>query len=114
MDSLIGKDRSLSVLVPVHNEADSVRPFLDELYAKCLSKLTNFEVLMLEDGSSDNTAQVLKECEKAYPNLIAMTEPNKVGYRVTVTKGILQAGKEWILLMDGDGQIEPADIQLAL
>jgi glycosyltransferase involved in cell wall biosynthesis len=114
MDNTTGKDRSVSILVPVHNEADSVRPFLDELYAKSLSKLSNFEVLMMEDGSEDNTPEVLRECEKIYPNLIAVTEREKVGYRVSVTRGIQKASKEWVLLMDGDGQIEPADIRLLL
>ena len=114
MDNATGRDRSVSILVPVHNEAESVRPFLDELYAKSLNKLSNFEVLMLEDGSEDNTPEVLRECEKAYPNLRAITDRNKVGYRVSVTRGIQNASKEWVLLMDGDGQIEPADIPLLL
>lgn len=114
MDNTTGKDRSVSILVPVHNEAESVRPFLDELYAKSLSKLTNFEVIMAEDGSEDNTREVLRECEKTYPNLIAMTTPERVGFRVSVTRGIQKASKEWVLLMDGDGQIEPADIALLL
>ncbi|MFH0953417.1 MAG: glycosyltransferase family 2 protein [Verrucomicrobiota bacterium] len=114
MEHEVSKDRSLSVLIPVHNEAEALRPFLDELYAKCLGQLTNFELLMLEDGSEDNTAAVLRECEKQYRNLIAVTEPERVGYRITVTRGIAKASKEWILLMDGDGQIEPADIWLLL
>jgi glycosyltransferase involved in cell wall biosynthesis len=114
MNGTTSKDRSLSILVPVHNEADSIRPFLDELYAKSLSKLSNYEVLMLEDGSKDKTPDVLRECQSAYPNLIAITEREKIGYRVSVTRGIQRAGKEWVLLMDGDGQIEPADIWLLL
>lgn len=106
--------RPLSVIVPVHNDAQSIRPFLDELYAKCLRKLPDYEVLILEDGSTDNTAAVARECATQYPNLRAVTEPAKVGYRVSVTRGIAMAAKEWILLMDGDGQIEPEDIWLLL
>lgn len=114
MEHLPITDRSLSVLVPVQNEAGFIRAFLDELYAKCLNKLADYEVLMLEDGSTDRTAEVLHECERIYPNLTALTEANKISYRATVTRGILAAKKEWILLMDGDGQIEPADIPLLL
>lgn len=106
--------RALSVVVPVYNEADNVRPFLDELYAHGLNQLTDFEVIMVEDGSTDGTDRVLHECEKQYPNLRAITERQRVGYRVIVTRGILDARKEWTLLMDGDGQIEPADIPLLL
>jgi len=107
-------NRSLSIIVPVQNEAETIRPFLDELYEKCLSKLTDFEVLMLEDGSTDGTAEVLRQCEAIYPNLKALTESGKTSYRATVTRGILAAKKEWILLMDGDGQIDPNDIFLLL
>jgi glycosyltransferase involved in cell wall biosynthesis len=114
MEQTAFKDRPLSILIPVHNEADNIRPFLDELYDKALNHLNDFEVLMLEDGSHDNTPQVLKECESEYKNLVAVTERQRVGYRVTVTKGILRAKKDWILLMDGDGQIEPEDIALLL
>ena len=103
-------NRSVTILVPVHNEEQTIRPFLEELYAKCLSRLTDFEVLMMEDGSKDLTPQVLQECEKAYPNLRAVIAPKPIGYRASVTNGISMASKEWILLMDGDGQIEPEDI----
>lgn len=106
--------RSLSIIVPVQNEEKTIPPFLAELYEKCLGKLTDFEVLMLEDGSTDGTVELLHQCETIYPNLKALTEPTKTSYRATVTRGILAAKKEWILLMDGDGQIEPADISLLL
>lgn len=107
-------ERSLSILVPVQNEAKTIRPFLDELYEKCLNKLSDFEVLMLEDGSTDGTAEVLRQCEAIYPNLKAFTEPTKTSYCAISTRGILAAKKEWILLMDGDGQSDPADIFLLL
>ena len=107
-------DRPLSFLIPVHNEAANIRPFLDELYAKALNHLSDFEVLMLEDGSQDNTPEVLKECESQYRNLVAVTDRQRVGYRVTVTRGIQRASKDWIILMDGDGQIEPSDVDLLL
>lgn len=106
--------KPVSVLVPMHNEVALVRPFLDELYAKCLNQLPDFEVLMLEDGSVDGTDRVIRECEGIYPNLRSITERQRVGYRAIVSRGIASARKEWILLMDGDGQIEPLDIFLLL
>lgn len=106
--------RSLSILVPLFNEEKTVRPFLDELYAKCLNHMTDYEVLLLEDGSKDRTVEVMRECEKIFPNLKAISAGARVGYAVVVTRGIAQASKDWILLMDGDGQIEPDDLRYFL
>lgn len=114
MDAADPQRRSLTILVPVHNEEKTVRPFLDELYAKVLHRLADFEVLMLEDGSKDRTREVLADCERDYRNLKAITSPERIGYRRCVTLGIERASKDWILLMDGDGQIEPEDIFLLL
>jgi dolichol-phosphate mannosyltransferase len=114
MEHTDNQKRSLTILVPVYNEQTTIRPFLDELYAKGLKGITDFEVLMLEDGSKDKTVEVLRECEKSYPNLTAYTDPNRIGYAACVTRGIARASKDWILLMDGDGQIEPEDISLLL
>ncbi len=106
--------RSVSILIPVYNEARIIRGVLDELYAKCLNRLSDFEVLMLEDGSKDDTAAVLKVCETAYPNLKAVTDPRRIGYAASITRGIAMAKKDWILILDGDGQIEPEDIWILL
>lgn len=106
--------RSVSILIPVHNEARIIRSVLDELYAKCFSRLPDFELLMLEDGSKDDTPAVLKACESDYPNLRAVTDPHRIGYAASLTRGIAMAKKDWILLLDGDGQIEPEDIWLLL
>jgi len=114
MENKVKNVRPFTVLVPVYNEAKLIRPFLDELYSSYLNNVPDYEVIMVEDGSTDGTDVVLHECEKEYPNFRAITERNRVGYRVVVTRGILAAKKEWILLMDGDGQIEPEDIDLLM
>lgn len=110
MDNREGHDRSVSIIIPVFNEALTIEKTLQELYDVCLSHLTNFELILLEDGSSDNTVDVLKNCEKKFPNVILHTSEERIGYRTHVTQGFQMATKEWVLLMDGDGQIEPADI----
>jgi glycosyltransferase involved in cell wall biosynthesis len=114
MSNLPGHDRPLSILIPVYNEAKTIRTTLDELYDKCFGHLTDFELLMLEDGSSDGTGGILHACESTYPGLRAITEPKRFGFGPMVGRGILEAKKQWILLLDGDGQIEPADIRLLL
>jgi glycosyltransferase involved in cell wall biosynthesis len=114
MQSADPQSRSLTILVPVHNEENTIRPFLDELYEKCLSRLSDYEVIMVEDGSKDNTREVLAVCEKTYDHFRALTSEARIGYAECVKLGVAQATKDWILLMDGDGQIEPEDVFLLL
>jgi len=105
-----GYKRSLSIIIPVINEAGTIEGTIQELYDKCLNRLPDFELILLEDGSSDNTAEVLHACAKKFPNLIADTNPNRIGFQQQLKRGFAMARKEWVLLMDGDGQIEPSDI----
>lgn len=103
-------ERSVSIIIPVFNEALTIESTLEELYDKCLGQLKNFELIILEDGSSDRTADVLESCAKRFPNILLHTSRTRIGYRTHVTQGFSMASKEWVLLMDGDGQIEPLDI----
>lgn len=108
------ENRSLSIVVPVHNEEKTIHPFLGELYSKCLTKIADYEVLMVEDGSKDRTRDILADCEKQYSHLRSFVSPQRLGFAKCVSLGIAHATKDWILLMDGDGQIDPADIFLLL
>lgn len=105
-----GFNRPLSIIIPVINESSTIEKTISELYEKCLNQLADFELIILEDGSSDNTAEILRACERKFPNLKADTNPERVGFQKQLQRGFAMAKKEWVLLMDGDGQIEPADI----
>ncbi|MBU0679223.1 MAG: glycosyltransferase family 2 protein [Verrucomicrobia bacterium] len=114
MSDSLRSDRSLSVVIPVHNEADTIRGILDDVYEKCLNHLSDYELIIVEDGSSDDTKDVLRECSNIYPNMVLSLDESKLGYGAAASKGLKMATKEWVLLMDGDGQIEAADMSVLL
>ncbi|HHJ18094.1 MAG TPA: glycosyltransferase [Gammaproteobacteria bacterium] len=98
----------LSLVIPVFNEQDNVQPLLDEIRA-ALDGL-DYEVLFIDDGSSDATAQRLAGLQADEPRLRVLRHPANLGQSAALLSGILAARAPWIATLDGDGQNDPADI----
>lgn len=99
--------RSLSVVVPVLNEAGSVGILVQRL-ADALSALGNpFEVVIVDDGSSDDTMAVLRALNRRDPRFRAVSLSRNFGKEVAVAAGIRHATGEGVVIMDGDLQHPP-------
>ena len=99
----------LSVVVPVRNEEDNILPLLAEIHA-ALEGHGEFEVLYVDDGSSDRTAAVLGEALGRYPRLRVLTHRQSAGQSAALWSGMRAARGAWIATLDGDGQNDPADL----
>jgi dolichol-phosphate mannosyltransferase len=99
----------LSIVVPVRNEADNVLPLLAEIHA-ALEGLAEFEVVYVDDGSSDATPWRLAEAMQRYPRLRVLSHGASCGQSTALMTGVRAAAGEWIATLDGDGQNDPADI----
>jgi len=99
----------LSVVVPVRNEAESILPLLAEIHA-ALEARGEFEVVYVDDGSSDATAARLTNAQKLYPRLRVLIHRKRYGQSAALMTGFRAARGEWIATLDGDGQNDPADI----
>ena len=99
----------LSIVVPVRNEAENVLPLLAEIHA-ALDGPADFEVIYVEDGSSDATPQRLAEALARYPRLRVLVHRERYGQSAALLTGFRAARGEWIATLDGDGQNDPADI----
>ena len=99
----------LSIVVPVRNEADNILPLLAEIHA-ALEPQGEFEVLYVDDGSSDATPVRLAEALKAHPRLRVLAHAESCGQSAALVTGFRAARGEWIATLDGDGQNDPADI----
>ena len=99
----------LSIVVPVRNEAENVLPLLAEIHA-ALDGPADFEVIYVEDGSSDATPQRLAEALARYLRLRVLVHRKRQGQSAALLTGFRAARGEWIATLDGDGQNDPADI----
>ena len=103
----------LSVVVPVHNEAGNIAPLLNEI-AEVLEGRCDFEIIYINDGSSDPTAGELTAVRLEFPMLRVLTHRKACGQSTAIRSGIKAAQGDVIATLDGDGQNDPADIPVML
>jgi dolichol-phosphate mannosyltransferase len=99
----------LSVVIPVHNEESNIQPLIDEV-RRALDGKIDFELIYVNDGSSDGTLNRLRKARENCPQLRIISHVESVGQSSAVRTGIEQAVAPWIATLDGDGQNDPADI----
>ena len=99
----------LSVVIAVYNEAENVAAVFDEL-TTALAGLQPFEVVFVDDGSTDATADRLMALSALHPALRLLRHDRRCGKTAALRTGTTAAHAEWIATMDGDGQNDPADI----
>jgi len=92
----------VSIIIPVYNEATSIGGVLDEIAALPLEA----EVIVIDDGSQDESAAVAGAC----PGVRVFQHPYNIGNGAAIKTGIWAARGRVIVMMDGDGQHQPADI----
>lgn len=108
-DEAIDRDVEISVIVPVYNEKDNIVPLVSEI-RKALADLFVFEILYVDDGSTDDTVAVLGETAKEIACLRHVCHKGNFGQSAAVATGVLHASGAVIATLDGDGQNDPADI----
>jgi glycosyltransferase involved in cell wall biosynthesis len=99
----------VSVVVPVKNEAGNIAPLIAEIEAACAA-LGPFEIIYVNDGSTDETPRVLADLAKAKPHLRVLEHAASCGQSAAVRSGARAAKAPIIVTIDGDGQNDPAYI----
>jgi len=104
----------LSVVVPVFNEQESLSAFYSELI-KFVPKLSrNYEIIFVDDGSTDNSLKLIKGLEKKNKNLRVVFSKKHEGKAEAVTLGFKTAKGEYIVTLDADLQDKPEEIEKLL
>jgi len=103
----------LSVVVPVHNEAENISPLIQEIEL-ALAGTVNYEIVYVNDGSTDDTAKRLAEAKAQYAKLRVIHHAKSCGQSTALRTGIKAAKGDWIVTLDGDGQNDPGDIKMLI
>jgi glycosyltransferase involved in cell wall biosynthesis len=103
---------SLSVFFPVYNEVEAL-PQLIERSLDVLGSLglAAFEIIIVDDGSSDGSAKVADTFAKADPRVRVIHHKQNLGYGAALVSGFGAAAYEWVAYTDGDGQFDLGDIR---
>lgn len=105
-----GAHVGLSVVVPVYNEIDNVVPLLDELSSVLSSLPCSFEMILVDDGSRDGTAELLRKLTAERANLRVIFFRRNFGQTAAFDAGFRAARGDVVATIDGDLQNDPRDI----
>jgi len=103
----------ISVVVPVHNEAENIASLIQEI-SSALKGKHEHEIIFVNDGSSDQTPALLQQLQKEYPQLHPIHHLQCCGQSTALMTGIKNAAYPLIVTLDGDGQNNPANINKLL
>jgi len=110
--SLAEKPAGLSVFFPAYNDSGTIGSMVIRT-VKAASELTpDFEIIVVDDGSADSTAEIADELARTYPQVRAVHHPQNRDYGAALRTGFHSATKELIFYTDGDAQYDPAEIAL--
>ncbi len=99
----------LSVVVPVFNEQDNIKALCEQI-CKALENQFNFEVVVVNDGSTDNTRSVFDMIGPSFERVRMVHHPVNLGQSSALCTGVLAASGALIITIDGDLQNDPDDI----
>ena len=105
---------NLSVVVPLYNEEESLPHLVEQLLSALRPTDEAFELVLVDDGSSDRTANVLAKLSAEVPEVVAVLLRKNYGQTAAMAAGFDVAGGEVIVSLDGDLQNDPADIPMLL
>jgi glycosyltransferase involved in cell wall biosynthesis len=102
---------SLSVFFPAYNDSPSLPGLLRRTFATLDQHVEDYEVIVVDDGSRDGTAEVLEElCREFSPWLRVVTHARNRGYGGALRSGFAAAQKEFVFYTDGDGQYDVGEL----
>lgn len=100
--------RALSVLIPFYNEAGNIQPLVEEVHAALAG--IEYEIVCVNDASDDATGAELVAAQAAAPDRIKiLTHVRRRGKSAALFTGLRHCTGDWVQLLDGDGQNDPAD-----
>ena len=101
---------SVSAFFPCYNDALSIGKMVRDVRESLVEAVSDFEIIVVNDGSSDNSLQVLQELQKEVSELRIVNHEVNRGYGGALLSGIAASTKQWVFYTDGDAQYDAREI----
>lgn len=101
----------LSIIAPAYNEAESIEAFLEETQAVLTKLNRSYEILIIDDGSSDNTVDKIKDYMETHEHIRLIVFSRNYGHEIALTAGLEHARGQYVVQMDSDLQHPPSLIE---
>ena len=108
------KRPSISAFFPAYNDGGTIGSLVVTTLHTLAELTDDYEVIVVENGSTDYTVEVLRELERQYDHFRALTHREALGYGGALRVGFANCSKELIFYTDGDAQYDPREIKLLL
>lgn len=107
-------DGKLSLVLPAHNEAENIEAVVERALEVLPAVTREHEIIVVDDGSKDDTPEIIDRLAAAHPTVVALHHPVNKGYGAALTTGFAAATGDQIMFMDSDRQFDIADIRALL
>ncbi len=105
---------AVSVILPVFNEAANLEPLAKDVVAALEETGRSYEVIFVDDGSTDQSLAVLKTLQRTHPSVVVIEFRRNFGQTAALAAGLRAADGEIVITMDADRQNDPRDIAMLL
>ncbi len=102
---------SISLVLPAYNEADNIEPMVAEAVPALESVTDDYEIIVVDDGSRDETAAVTRRVMETNPNVHLVEHEVNKGFGAAVFTGFTSAEKDWIFYTDADRQFVLSELE---
>jgi glycosyltransferase involved in cell wall biosynthesis len=102
---------SISLVLPAYNEADNIEPMVAEATPALELVADDYEIIVVDDGSADDTAGVTRKVMEEHPRVRLVQHPVNQGFGAAVFSGFTSAQKDWIFYTDADRQFVLSELE---
>lgn len=100
----------LTISIPAYNDAESLPALVAEADATARQVTDDYEILIIEDGSKDDTRQVAEGLVAQNPRVRLVVHEVNLGFGPTIREAYLSPASEWVIFIPGDGQVPPGEL----
>ncbi len=105
-----GPVSSVTAFFPCYNDVATIAGMVTTVTAALETQVEDFEVVVIDDGSTDGSVELLRRLEAELPRLAVVVHERNRGYGGALLSGFGAATKEWVFYTDGDGQYDAAEV----